>query len=159
MDTNLPWWVGALPTVIVLFAGYQAYDSQRSLFRFQDAQMMAAQLEVYGAQSSDRFASLNDKVADLAGISKSFTGSLDRSKMSFAPDDVNGAHGAGYMVTVRGIGKADCESLEPNILFESVTVNGQTIRRGSMSVDQIRDLCHSTFWPWASENVVILRGS
>jgi hypothetical protein len=159
MDFEQPWWLGLLPVVFVAFGGYRLYEQQRFLFTFQDAQLMAAELQVYGAQSSDRFARLDDKTADSIGILSGFTGALDRPKLTFAPADLNGSQGAAYTITAHGLNKGDCLNLEPNVLFDSVTVNGQKIERQSMSAAQIEGLCHSTFWPWTNGNVVTLTGS
>ncbi|MFB9127100.1 hypothetical protein E2553_40045 [Paraburkholderia dipogonis] len=154
-----PWWFGLIPALVAAYSGYLGYESQRSVFTLADAQTVAAQLKVYGIQSGDRFASLSDATADSFGIAKPLTGTLDRSKLSFAAVDKNGVHGMGYSITAKGLGKKDCLNLEPKFLFDSVTVNGTRIDGTSMTVPQIQDLCHSTFWPWADGNVVVLEGS
>jgi len=93
------------------------------------------------------------------GILRGYAGALDRSKLTFAPADLNGNPGFAYTITARGLNKGDCLDLEPNTLFDSVAVNGQTLDRNSMSLDQMQELCHSTFWPWADGNIVTLKGS
>ncbi|MDN7906218.1 hypothetical protein QZM18_19160 [Burkholderia diffusa] len=154
-----PWWIGLPGVAVAVFGAYQAYQSQRAVFTFADAQTIAAELQVYAAQSPDRFASLNDKVADALVISKGITGTIDRSKLSFAPANFHGTVGDSYKITATGLNKTDCQNFEPKGLFESVTVNGQTYDRSSMTIEQIHDLCHTTFWPWAKGNTVVLVGS
>jgi len=159
MDFEQPWWLGLLPICFTVICGYQLLKEQRSLFTFEDAQTMAAELKVYGQLSPDRYASLDDRTADSFGILRGYAGALDRSKLTFAPADLNGNPGFAYTITARGLNKGDCLDLEPNTLFDSVAVNGQTLDRNSMSLDQMQELCHSTFWPWADGNIVTLKGS
>jgi len=154
-----PWWFGLIPALVAAYGCYLGYESQRSIFTVADAQTMAAQLKVYGAESGDRFASLSDATADSFGITKPLTGTLDRSKLSFAAADKNGVHGMRYSITAKDLGKQDCLNLEPKFLFDSVTVNATRIDSSSMTVPQIQALCHSTFWPWTAKNTVVLTGS
>ncbi|PAJ83569.1 hypothetical protein [Burkholderia ubonensis] len=154
-----PWWIGLPSVAVAIFGAYQTYESQKSIFTIVDAQTIAAELQLYKAQSSDGFASLNDKVADTFEISKTITGTIDRSKLTFAPANVHGTLGDGYTITASGLNKGDCLNFEPKGLFDSVTVNGQKLDRSSMTLEQMRDLCHSTLWPWVHSNVVVLAGS
>jgi hypothetical protein len=112
---EMPWWVGFPGIAVTIFGAYQAYESQRSLFTFSDAQMIAAQMQIYGMQSPSKFAGLDDKTADSFGLSKAYSGSLERSKLTFAPAEKNGVAGGSYTITVRGLNKGDCQNLEPNI--------------------------------------------
>lgn len=159
MEIEKPWWLSAAVLLFLCFGGYQTYLQQKALFTFEDAQTMAAKLEIFGAESPKRFADLNDKVAADFGIISGYGGGLDRSNIHFAPAQVNGVAGAAYMITVQGLNKRDCLDLEPNVLFASVQVNERLIDRSNMALDEIQALCHSTFWPWAAKNTVILTGA